>query len=91
VLVGAGIGLCLTPLTSTVLSGIAPPRSGAASGVLSTTQHVGYALGVALTGVIFFGAGPAPPHAFELALVQLSVLAVGVVLTTRMLPRRALA
>lgn len=59
--------------------------------MLSTTQQVGYALGVAVTGVIFFSAGPAPAHAFELALVQLCTLAVGVVLATRMLPRRATA
>jgi EmrB/QacA subfamily drug resistance transporter len=89
VLVGAGIGLCLTPLTSTVLGSIDPKSAGAASGVLSTTQQVGYALGVAVTGVVFFGAGGAPAHAFELALVQLTMLAVGIVVTTAMLPRRA--
>ncbi|HEX8053732.1 MAG TPA: MFS transporter [Thermoleophilaceae bacterium] len=87
-LVGAGIGLCLTPLTSTVLSCIDPARSGAASGVLSTTQQVGYALGVAVTGVIFFGAGRAPAQGFELASVQLTAVAAALVLMTGMLPRR---
>ena len=57
VLVGAGIGLCFTPLTSTVLGTIEPAAAGAASGAMSTTQQVGYALGVAITGVIFFGVG----------------------------------
>ena len=91
VLVGAGIGLCLTPLTSTVLGSIDPARAGAASGVLSTTQQIGYALGVAVTGVVFFGAGGTPAHAFELALVQLTMLAVAIVVTTALLPRRATA
>jgi MFS family permease len=88
VLVGAGIGLCFTPLSSTVLSVIDPARMGSASGTLSTTQQVGFALGVAITGLIFFGAGEDVGHAFELSLVQLAALAVGIVLMTRLLPRR---
>ena len=57
-LVGAGIGLCFTPLTSIVLADVEPARAGSASGALSTTQQVGFALGVAITGVIYFGAPP---------------------------------
>jgi len=86
VLVGAGIGLCYTPLTSTVLSGIDPAQAGAASGAMSTITQVGYALGVAITGVIFFGAGHDLGEAFKLSLFQLSALAVGVVLLSRVLP-----
>jgi MFS family permease len=87
-LVGAGIGLCYTPLTSTVLAGVAPSRAGAASGALSTTQQVGYALGVAVTGLIFFGAGAADVgHAFELCLLQQAALALAIVVITRLLPR----
>ena len=55
-LVGAGIGLCFTPIQQLVLGGIDPARAGATSGMLSTTQQVGFSLGVALTGVIYFGA-----------------------------------
>jgi EmrB/QacA subfamily drug resistance transporter len=91
VLVGAGIGLCFTPLTSTVLSGIDPARAGAASGAMSTITQVGYALGVAVTGVIFFGAGHDLGHAFQLSLFQLSALAVGIVVMSRLLPRPARA
>jgi EmrB/QacA subfamily drug resistance transporter len=89
VLVGAGIGLCFTPLTSTVLSGIDPARTGAASGAMSTTLQVGYALGVAITGLIFFGVGQDLGRAFELSLIQLAALAVGIVVMTRLLPRPA--
>ena len=87
-LVGAGIGLCFTPLTSTVLSGIDPARAGAASGAMSTVTQVGYALGVAVTGVIFFGAGHDLGHAFKESLFELSALAVGIVVMSRFLPGR---
>jgi EmrB/QacA subfamily drug resistance transporter len=86
ILVGAGIGLCFTPLSSSVLGSIDPARIGAASGTLSTTQQVGFALGVAITGVIFFGAGADIGHAFEISLIQLSALAIGIMLMTRLLP-----
>jgi EmrB/QacA subfamily drug resistance transporter len=88
-LVGAGIGLCFTPLTSTVLSGIDPAGAGAASGAMSTMQQVGYALGVAVTGLIFFAAGDDMGRAFELSLLQLTALALGIIAMTRLLPRAA--
>jgi EmrB/QacA subfamily drug resistance transporter len=87
-LVGAGIGLCFTPLTSTVLSGIDPAGVGAASGAMSTMQQVGYALGVAITGLIFFASGDVA-HAFELSLLQLTALALGIIAMTRLLPPAA--
>ena len=87
VLVGAGIGLCFTPLTSSVLGGIDPAQVGAASGAMSTMQQVGYAVGVAITGVIFFGSGADLGHAFAVSLVELAALAAGIVAMTRLLPR----
>ena len=58
------------------------------AGALSTTQQVGNALGVAVTGVLFFGALHAGfAHAFEVSLVQLAVLCVAVAVLTRLLPR----
>ncbi len=89
-LVGAGMGLVLAPLASTILQSLEPERAGAASGMLTTMQNVGNALGVAVTGVIFFGAvhsGYAP--AFELALAELAILLVLVAALTRLLPSRA--
>ena len=88
-LVGAGMGLVLAPLASTVLESLAPERAGAASGVMTTMQNVGNALGVAVTGVIFFGAlHSGYTTAFELAVGQLAVLLVGVAALTRLLPGR---
>jgi EmrB/QacA subfamily drug resistance transporter len=86
-LTGIGIGLCFTPLTSTVLANVTAARAGSASGAMSTTQQIGYALGVAVTGVIYFGASGAG-QAFELALIQLAVVAAGIVAASRLLPAR---
>jgi MFS family permease len=85
-LVGAGQGLTITPLTATVLSHAEPERAGTVSGVLSTMQQMGNALGVAITGVIFFSAlrnGFA--HAFATSLVELSCLLLGVAALTWLL------
>ena len=88
-LAGTGIGLCFTPLTSTVLANVAAARAGSASGALSTTQQIGFALGVAVTGVIYFGAADdGVGHAFELSLIQLAVVAAGIVVASRLLPAR---
>jgi EmrB/QacA subfamily drug resistance transporter len=89
-LVGAGMGLVLAPLASTILQSLEPERAGAASGMLTTMQSVGNALGVAVTGVIFFGAlHSGYARAFELALSELGILLVLVAALTRLLPRRA--
>jgi hypothetical protein len=59
---------------------------------MSTTQQIGYALGVAVTGVIYFGAaGDGSGRAFELALIQLAFVAAGIVAASRLLPDRARA
>jgi EmrB/QacA subfamily drug resistance transporter len=86
-LAGAGMGLVIAPLASIILRTLEPERAGAASGMLSTIQNVGSALGVAVTGVIFFGAlHSGYATAFELAAGQLALLLVGVALLTRLLP-----
>ena len=49
------LGCFIAPLTNLVLAGIRGREAGSASGVLSTTQQVGGALGVALIGLVLFG------------------------------------
>ena len=89
---GAGMGLVITPLTSTVLGSLQPENAGAAAGALSTMQQVGNALGVAVTGVIFFGALDGGfGHAFEISLIQLALLGAAVTALTWLLPRREAA
>ncbi len=87
-LVGAGMGLVLAPLVATILRTLEPTRAGAASGMLSTVQNVGNALGVAVTGVIFFGAlHRGYPAAFEMTAAALALLLIGVAALSRLLPR----
>jgi EmrB/QacA subfamily drug resistance transporter len=52
---GLGLGSVVAPLVNVVLAGIRAQDAGAASGVLTTVQQVGGAVGVAVVGVIFFG------------------------------------
>jgi EmrB/QacA subfamily drug resistance transporter len=86
-LVGAGMGLVLTPLTTTVLSALPPEQAGAASGALSTMQNVGNALGVALIGVVFFDAVHAGyGHAFVLSTCVLAGVGLALTVLTRLLP-----
>ncbi|HEY2650643.1 MAG TPA: MFS transporter [Solirubrobacteraceae bacterium] len=88
-LVGAGMGLVLAPLAATILETMKPERAGAASAMLTTFQNVGNAIGVAITGVLFFGAlHSGYARAFEVAAGELAVLLVGVAALSRLLPRR---
>jgi EmrB/QacA subfamily drug resistance transporter len=87
--IGAGMGLVIAPLTTTIMATVDEQRAGAASGMLATTQNVGNALGVAITGVIFFGAlDGGYSHALQLSLAQLAVLLIIAAALTRLLPRR---
>jgi hypothetical protein len=77
-------------MVSIVLASVDPTRAGAASGTLSTVQQVGNSLGVAVTGLVFFGAlHSGYAAAFELSLAQLGGLLVIVAALTRLLPRSA--
>jgi EmrB/QacA subfamily drug resistance transporter len=74
-LLGAGQGLCITPLTTTVLSHADARTAGSISGALSTAQQVGNAIGVAVSGVIFFGLlGHGFAAAFGTSLAQMGGL-----------------
>jgi MFS family permease len=88
VLLGAGQGLCITPLTTTVLAHATPATAGAVSGALSTMQQVGNAVGVGVIGVVFYGAlADGYPVAFARAALAMAVVLVGVAALTRALPR----
>ncbi len=56
VLVGVGNGLLVTPLLNAVLRTVGPAEVGMASGVLSTGQQIGGAVGVAVVGILYYGA-----------------------------------
>lgn len=92
VLVGAGSGLTIGPLAATVLARVPPDHAGGASGVLTTALQVGNAMGVAVIGVIFYGAlGHAgrPPYQNAMAgsLVYLIVAGLTLAVFVQLLPR----
>lgn len=73
---GVGMGMVIAPLTHTALGSVPAPMVGAASGLVATVQQVSGALGIALVGIVFYGAvgSGAPgryPHATGLALAAL--------------------
>jgi EmrB/QacA subfamily drug resistance transporter len=52
-LLGVGIALTMSPMTSAAMNAVAVQKAGIASGVLSMFRMVGGSLGVAVTGAIF--------------------------------------
>jgi DHA2 family methylenomycin A resistance protein-like MFS transporter len=50
VVLGAGLGLVVPPLTSALLGSVDKSRSGVASGVLNAARQTGSVLGVSLMG-----------------------------------------
>jgi Na+/melibiose symporter-like transporter len=90
ILIGAGMGLGITPLATIIMSTMKPEQAGAASGALATMQNVGNAVGVAIIGVLFFGALHSGfATAFELSLGALAAILVAVAALSRLLPAPA--
>jgi MFS family permease len=54
VVAGAGLALLVIPLANVVLAAVPAEAAGGASGLFSTAQQLGGALGVALVGTVFF-------------------------------------
>lgn len=52
---GLGLGTVIAPLLNVILAGVPGRDAGSASGVLSTFQQLGGAIGLAVVGVVFFG------------------------------------
>jgi EmrB/QacA subfamily drug resistance transporter len=89
---GIGMGLLTAPLISTVLADMHPRNAGAASGVLSTANQVGNAVGVALVGVVFYSAVGPDAHftvAFRTAILVILGVCVAVSALVQLLPGRA--
>ncbi|AOP49835.1 MFS transporter [Streptomyces lydicus] len=60
VLLGAGMGLIVAPLTDAAISDVPAEHSGSASGIFNTTGQLGMALGLGLSSVAFFGVAGDP-------------------------------
>jgi MFS family permease len=89
VVAGLGQGLVMSPLFGVVLSEVPPASAGAASGVLTTTQQVALALGVATLGSLFIalsGDGVGMRDGFLTVVGIQVVIAVGLAIGARRLP-----
>jgi EmrB/QacA subfamily drug resistance transporter len=75
VVAGAGLALLVIPLVNVVLAAVPVEVAGGASGLFSTAQQLGGALGVALLGTVFFGY--LNGHSFQAALVHVAPYAMG--------------
>jgi MFS family permease len=94
VVAGAGLSLLVIPLVNVVLAAAPAEAAGSASGLFSTTQQLGGAIGVAVLGTVFFGSlGSA--HSFAEALRHTAPYAIGAFVLcgvlSLLLPRTAVA
>jgi MFS family permease len=85
---GLGMGLVIAPVTTVALAAVEPQLAGSAAGVVATVQQVGGAVGIALIGLVYYGAGDATA-AFGRSVTALAVLELVLVGLVRLLPRTA--
>jgi EmrB/QacA subfamily drug resistance transporter len=98
VVMGAGMGLIVAPLTDAILSEVPREHAGSASGLINTVQQMGNALGLGLVSVVFFGTisdhlrpeqiGPAFADAFQNALGWVAAVMGAIFLLMSALPKR---
>jgi EmrB/QacA subfamily drug resistance transporter len=85
-LLGIGIALTMSPMTSAAMNAVPVQKAGIASGVLSMFRMVGGSLGIAVTGAIFQGSvgtsnfSAATPQEFVNALNQAMTVSAAVAL-----------
>ncbi|HXL96284.1 MAG TPA: MFS transporter [Streptosporangiaceae bacterium] len=90
VLGGAGQGLCITPLTSTIMATADARTTGSVSGALATAQQVGNAIGIAVTGVVFYDLiGHGYGVAFRWSLAEMTAVLLAMAALTLTLPKRS--
>jgi MFS family permease len=93
VVAGAGLALLVIPLVNVVLAAVPVEAAGGASGLFSTAQQLGGAVGVGLLGTVFFGY--LNGHSFEAAIVRTAPYAIGAfalcAILSMLLPRTAVS
>ncbi len=62
-LLGAGIGLCLTPMTTIAVAAVDPSGAGMASAIHNALRQVGHMQGVAVLGALVYAHLPSGPGA----------------------------
>jgi len=91
---GAGLALLVIPLVNVVLAAVPAEVAGGASGLFSTMQQLGGAIGVAVLGTVFFDS-LASGHAFAAAMTHTAPYAIGAfalcAVLSLVLPRTAMS
>ena len=87
-IMGAGLGLLVPPLTSALLGSVDKQRSGLASGVLNAARQTGSVLGVSLMGALL-AAGVVVGARTSFALAAMLLAAAVAVVWITLAPRRA--
>ncbi|NGN64446.1 MFS transporter [Streptomyces sp. A7024] len=101
-LMGGGMGMVFSVLTDTILSGAPGRHAGSASGLINTTNQLGFAFGLGLTSVAFFNVvdekvavygrpGPAFVDGFQTSMWWVAGILVVVAVLMAALPRRVAA
>lgn len=72
---GVGINLVMPPLTTLFLSTVPPRYAGSASGIWTTSQQFGAAIGVASLSSLFFGVTATSGYASALTASALTIIA----------------
>jgi EmrB/QacA subfamily drug resistance transporter len=92
---GVGLGLLVVPLIDVALATVPLADAGAASGTYGTFQQIGAAVGVAISGTVFFvaiGSDFSQPHVMD-ALARASIVGIAGYLISAaaslLLPKRA--
>jgi DHA2 family methylenomycin A resistance protein-like MFS transporter len=83
VMIGAGLGLLVPPLTSELLGSVEKSRSGIAAGVLNATRQTGSVLGVALFGSLIGQANDFIAGAHEALMISTGLLLVAAIVIWR--------
>ena len=90
---GVGLSLLIIPLANVVLAAVPANAAGGASGMFSTVQQLGGAIGIAALGSVFFA--DVPRGGFRAAFIHTSPVLAAVflaaALTAILLPRTALS
>ena len=97
VLMGIGMALVMSPMSTAAMNAVAVEKAGVASGILSMNRMVGGTLGIAVIGAVFAAQAPAGVedpaafvHAFSSAMwVATAVTALGAALAIGLLRGRA--
>jgi len=100
ILIGAGQGASLGPLTASGIAGVAPEDAGAASGLVNVAHQLGGSLGLGILVTVFAAAGSEALSANDLLATRVStaltagaamLLLAFLVVVTLIVPRRARA